>query len=585
MKKMKRIFLSLIVVLSCFLHVNAQSFVSTEPQKRNVLIEEFTGRNCQYCPDGQLIANAIHNSFPDRAFVVAIHAGSLSPMSYPNLNTTIGDILDSGFNGSSRPSAVINRSTADELGRTTWSYEAGVQLEQDAEVNVGGIVVIDEASRHATIVVEAYYTGNSASATNHINVYMVQDSILGYQNGAATNPDQIVDGTYCHMHVLRSAVTPTWGETVSPTTAETFIRKVYEYDIPANIGNPSTVDVDIDNVNFIAFVTEQYQGTPTRPVLNVNELTKVQGSFGEVAPYIVNAKQSDNISCTNEATFTANILNVGSSKLESIKMNVKLDGEVVDMFTWEGSVEQFETIPVEATMEMPSGVHELTFEIVEANSVAMNVTSTIDAVNNESVMVETPNDEVTLTIDVVQDKYGNQITWEILKSDMTVIATGGPYDMLTGSTATKLHRVNVNVPSDECVRFVIKDAEGNGICCNYGDGYYKIKGNNTVLVDGSGDFGAEAYHNLNVVKATDIEENVKQSYDIYPNPVKNTLNVKGDNMSYIMIYNSLGQMVKSVSCDSDNMTIDVNTLNDGVYFINIIDNNGEISTNKVSVIR
>lgn len=582
---MKKIILSLIFVLSCLLQVKAQSFVSVEPQKRNVLIEEFTGRNCQYCPDGQIIANAIQNAYPDKAFVVAIHAGSLSPMSYPNLNTDIGDMLDAGFTGSSRPSAVINRSTAEEQGRTTWSYEAGIQFEQDAEVNVGGIVVIDEASRHATIVVEAYYTGSSASENNYINVYMVQDSILGYQNGASTNPDQIVDGTYCHMHVLRSAVTPTWGDVMSPTTAGSFVRKTYSYDIPSTVGSPNAVTVDIDNVQFIAFVAEQYQGTPTRPVLNVNKLTKVQGSFGEVAPYIINAKQSDNISCSNESTFSANILNVGSETLESLKMNVKLDGEIVDVFTWEGSVEQFDAIPVELSLEMSSGEHELTLEIVEANQMALNVTNTIMAVANEAVLVETESDEMTLTIDVVQDKYGNQITWEILKSDMTVIASGGPYDMLTGSSATKLHRVNVNVPSDECIRFVIRDEEGNGICCNYGEGYYKIKGNNTVLIDGSGDFGAEASHNLNVVKTIGVEENVRNTYNIYPNPVKNTLNIKGENMNKIVVYNSLGQMVKSVSCDSDNMTIDVNTLNDGVYFINIIDDNGEISTNKVSVIR
>lgn len=567
------------------MQANAQSFVSTEPQKRNVLIEEFTGRNCQYCPDGQVIANAIHNSYPDRAFIVAIHAGNLSLMSYPNLNTNIGDLLDAGFSGSSRPSAVINRSTAEELGRTAWSYEAGVQLEQDAEVNVGGIVIIDEASRHATIVVEAYYTGNSASVSNYVNVFMVQDSILGYQNGASTNPDQIVDGTYCHMHVLRSAVTPTWGDEITSTTAGSYVREVYEYDIPTTIGSPNGVDVDIDNVNFIAFVTEKYQGAPTRPVLNVNKLIKVQGSFGEVAPYIVDAKQSSNISCTNENTFTANILNVGSKTLESLRMNIRLDGEVVDVYEWEGSVEQLDAIPVEISMEIPVGNHELTLEIVEANSVAVNVSTTIETLVSESILVETPNDEMTLTIDVQQDKYGNQITWEILKSDMTVVASGGPYDMLTGSTATKLHRVNVTVPSDECLRFVIRDEAGNGICCQYGDGFYKIKGNNTVLVDGSGDFGAEAFHNLHVVKTIGVDENVKQSYNIYPNPVKNTLNVKGYNMSQIVIYNSLGQMVKSVSCDSDNMTIDVNALNDGVYFINIIDKNGEISTNKVSVIR
>lgn len=582
---MKKISILLASIFVCLLHVNAQNFVTTEPQKKGVLIEEFTGRSCQYCPDGQIIANSIHSSYPDRAFVVAVHSGGLSPYTYPNLNTSIGDALDAAFTGTSRPSAVINRSTAEEQGRSAWSALAGEELVQDAIVNIDGIVVIDEASRRATIVVEAYYTANSASAENYLNIYMVQDSILGYQSGASSNPSQVVDGTYCHMHVLRSAVTPTWGDVISPTTGTTFIKKTYSYDIPTTIGSPNAVNVDLDNVHFLAFITEKYQGTPTRPILNVNELTRVQGSFGAVAPYIIDMNQSDKISCTNERNFSANIINVGSQNLESLKMNILLNGEVVDEYTWEGSVAQFETIPVDFELEVPLGNNELTLQIVEANSQSLNVSKSIDAVVDESIRVETNNDMMTLTIDVIQDKYGDHITWEILKSDMTVIASGGPYDRLTGSAAEKMHRVNVDVPSNECIRFVIRDSQGNGICCNYGEGLYKIKGNNTVLVEGDGSFGAEAYHNLNIVKTVGVDENVKQSYSIYPNPVKNTLNIKGEGMCQIMIYNSLGQIVKSVSCDTDNMTIDVNTLNDGVYFINIINVNGEVSTNKVSVIR
>lgn len=579
---MKKITLLICALISCMCQVSAQSFVSTEPQKRNVLIEEFTGRSCQYCPDGQIIANSIESDYPDRAFVVAVHAGSLSPYSYPNLNTTIGDELDAAFTGNSRPSAVINRSKAEEMGRTGWSYEAGVQLGQDAEVNVGGVVVVDNTSRRATIVVDAYYTGSSVSASNYLNVYMIQDSILGSQQGADKNPDQIVNGSYCHMHVLRSSVTPTWGDIISPTTAGTSIRKTYTYDIPNSYNN---VNVNLDNVHFLAFITEQYQDVPTRPVLNVNKLTKIQGTFGSLAPYIINMKHSDKISCSEENTFSANVLNVGSQTLKSFKMNVKLDGTVVDTYTWEGSVEQFEAVPVELTIDVPAGSHDVDFEIVEANSTNITAKSSMNVELREPVLVESQSDKMSLIIDVVQDKYGDQITWEILKSDMTVIASGGPYETIEGSTATKLHRVSVDIPVNECVKFIIRDNSANGICCQYGDGYYKIKGNNSVLVDGNGDFGREASHNLSIVKATGVEENIMQLYDIYPNPAKNTLSVSGENMSQIMIYNSLGQMVKSVSCDSDNMTIDVNDMNTGVYFINIVDNNGVISTNKVSVMK
>ena len=54
-------------------------------------------------------------------------------------------------------------------------------------------------------------------------------------------------------------------------------------------------------------------------------------------------------------------------------------------------------------------------------------------------------------------------------------------------------------------------------------------------------------------------------------------------MNQVMIYNSVGQLVRTINCDTDNLVVDVNALQNGVYFISIMNNNGEVSTNRVSV--
>ena len=89
---MKKIAFFISVIMAFVLKVNAQEpqFVSMERQNRNVIIEELTGRNCQYCPDGHVIANNIVNDNPGRAWAVNIHSGGYSPTSYPNLNTSSG---------------------------------------------------------------------------------------------------------------------------------------------------------------------------------------------------------------------------------------------------------------------------------------------------------------------------------------------------------------------------------------------------------------------------------------------------------------------------------------------------------------
>ena len=69
---MKKLTFLMLAVLACLLQVNAQQFVSTSTQNRNAIIEEFTGRNCGYCPDGHVIANNIVHSNPGRVWAVNV---------------------------------------------------------------------------------------------------------------------------------------------------------------------------------------------------------------------------------------------------------------------------------------------------------------------------------------------------------------------------------------------------------------------------------------------------------------------------------------------------------------------------------
>ena len=59
----KTIFTTLMMILFLSNNITAQNFVSFAPQSKGVLIEEFTGRYCQYCPEGHIVANNIvHNN-------------------------------------------------------------------------------------------------------------------------------------------------------------------------------------------------------------------------------------------------------------------------------------------------------------------------------------------------------------------------------------------------------------------------------------------------------------------------------------------------------------------------------------------
>lgn len=282
---MKKLLLSICLVVLSLLQANAQEpkIVSTEPSNRNVLIEELTGRKCEYCPWGQYFVNQIIKENPGKVFTVNIHKqSSLSPTTYPNLNTTEGCDIATAFNPiGALPRAMVNRSKEEAVGLNTiqnyWNSMALEQLNQAAECNIAGTVSIDADARLAKITVEVYYTGDSKAENNYLTVLMMQDSIMGDQVGDYYNSEQVIDSLYCHMHVLRDVITSKWGDEIAPTTAGTLITKTYEYSIPAKIGSPNGVEVDLNNIHFLAFVSENnVSGSMSMPILNVCKLEHVE---------------------------------------------------------------------------------------------------------------------------------------------------------------------------------------------------------------------------------------------------------------------------------------------------------------------
>ena len=584
---MKKFTFLMCAVLACLLQVNAQQFVSTEVQNRNAIIEEFTGRNCGYCPDGHVIANSIVHANPGRVWAVNVHAGGYAPTSYPNFNTGVSTTICNGFQVTGFPAGVVNRSTAQAQGRGSWQSLTNQQLSQVAECNVGGQVVVNPVTRIAKINVEVYYTANSASSNNYLTIYMLQDSIWGSQSGGSSNPEQYVNGNYCHMHILRDAITADWGDEIAPTTAGTLIQKEYIYEIPTSIGSPNGVEVDLENIAFLAFVEEKQQGATYRPILNVNELTMTQGTEEAIYPIISNVAAASGISCSTTRTLKLDLVNGGLDELTSLKYQVKVgDNEPIE-FTWEGSIASYQSSSIEMDVEIPFGSHNVEVKIVEANGTAYEFAKEATITSEEWANVAIEGETEELSIEIMQDKYGNQITWQLIASDNSVIAEGGPYTMLVGgSAATQLHIQKATVNKGDCVKFVIKDAVGNGICCSFGEGYYQIKDSkDNIVVDGDGDFGSEASALLSIGAGEAVEEiETVETLNIFPNPVKDVLTVKGENMSQVVICNALGQVVESISTNDSEVRVDVSAYNNGMYIINVIDNNGEMTTSKVSVL-
>ena len=72
-----------------------------------------------------------------------------------------------------------------------------------------------------------------------------------------------------------------------------------------------------------------------------------------------------------------------------------------------------------------------------------------------------------LDITVQTDNYGGETSWEILNEEEEVVAVSPPYQDNSLLTVTKL------LPAGD-YQFVMMDAFGDGICCQFGDGFYRL---------------------------------------------------------------------------------------------------------------
>lgn len=565
---------SLFFALTFFIGANAQQYVSTEVENRNLLIEEFTGRDCPNCPAGHIISSDIIHTNEGHAWSIGIHTGYFAPTTYPNLNTDISAVLvdpyDDVNGGLGYPAAVLNRSTEQAVGRGQWRDIAAEVLQQTAECNVAGHVVINPITRVATITTEVYYTANSNESTNYLTIVMVQDSIIGQQAYANTNPEQYMgDDMYCHLHVLRDVVTEDWGDEIAPTTAGSLVTKTYEYTIPEIIGDPNGVEVDMDNIYFIAFVTEKYQGIATRPILNVNKLSQNYSSGEAISPYMADIVVDEGIFCKNERTFKNYVRNVGSEEITSMKFEVSYEGGETIEQEWNGNIASDQTERIDFTFDIPVGENDFTFDIVEVNGEAFDYSKTVTYNCDEwNTLTLACVEETEVTIEILQDKYGNHTSWEFLSSDNIVLASDGPY-MYLPNADSELHTYTVTVRAGECYKFVIYDSYGNGL----DGGYYRILDDmGNVVVDGSGEFTDMTYSVLSVELGASLDETMtSSSLNVYPNPVNDFVKLSKVNgqFSMVKIYNMIGMLIDEIQVNSDEIEINISDYNPGIYFFNV----------------
>jgi len=82
-------------------------------------------------------------------------------------------------------------------------------------------------------------------------------------------------------------------------------------------------------------------------------------------------------------------------------------------------------------------------------------------------------------------------------------------------------------------------------------------------------------------KPWSVDEKEEEPFTINPNPTNSIVTISGENISKIEVLNALGQKVSEIECCEDEITIDISSQPNGIYFLNIIDKKEKKITKKV----
>lgn len=297
--------------------------------------------------------------------------------------------------------------------------------------------------------------------------------------------------------------------------------------------------------------------------------------------------------------------NLGSETLTSALIELSINEEVIQSIDWTGMLGTYELETINFEPVAINTTSDISINILNVN----DTTDDDDSDNSYTLLIDEAPEiaENNYTVELRTDQYGAENYWAFIDSEGNIAAEGGnPLVGLnnigkgTGTAPShpsayannRPYTFEVTLPETaDCYEFVMTDYYGDGMCCAYGQGSYKVTSEMGFVLAEGGDFGASAreafgkeYVEMTAVGTNDID--IATNFDVFPNPVQDELNVSFDltesSLMSIEIFNVLGKVIKSVSnanysTGNQTLTVPTSDLADGMYIISLRSAQGSIS--------
>lgn len=235
---------------------------------RNVLIEDFTGHQCVFCPAAADLAHALHESNPSRVFTASIHSGptgmgDFQVVSLPNYPTDftnaqgleIGTYFgtnDGGFIGN--PRGTVNRFNNGYIFQSPaqWSSMMNDQLTQNSlKVNIQSALNYYPSTKGAFLHVEVEKLDQNLTNELGVVVYLLEDSLVGDQKMS----DNSHNSSYVHRDIHRGNIDgQTFGKVLGP---DALIGNKYYVNYSFLVPNQLDGNFNAENMHLLIYVYDR----------------------------------------------------------------------------------------------------------------------------------------------------------------------------------------------------------------------------------------------------------------------------------------------------------------------------------------
>lgn len=220
---------------------------------RNIIIADYTGHQCTFCPPAATKAKEIEDAHPDRVFVASIHAsaepGGIGTFQETNATFTrdltnpqgaeMGSTFAQasvGFSGN--PSGNVNRVKGDDgkffLAFGFWADKTDEVLATPLDINIQAKSTYFPSTSGVFLHVETEFLSDLDGDYN-IVVYALENEWIGPQKFPTET-----DLEYKHHNIHRGNLFgETWGRNIASGTTEagTKFRNDFSYSLPDGLTN------------------------------------------------------------------------------------------------------------------------------------------------------------------------------------------------------------------------------------------------------------------------------------------------------------------------------------------------------------